>query len=730
MKKGLFLVGIVAGLLVAESTHACRVVMPRPVDPNKSVRPASVLTRKHKVKIEVTENIAVITVEAVFKNPNPFAVTGTYVFPLPEGVVVSRFQIDVGGRRIEGKIMEKEKAREMFINAARKYKNPALLEFLNYKLIRCQVANIPPNGEVTLRLSYTQELKETLGTLELTYPITSARNPDGTPISVVTITFSAKSQIPIRGVYSPIYPLDVRRISENEVRASYEGQNIDPQKDLRLYIRRSKKEIGLICLAHRPQKDQPGYFMLLFSPKLKWDIKKVLPKDFIFVLDVSGSMRGRKIAQAKKALEFCIRSLNPKDRFNIVLFNNQVRTWKDGLLEANRNNIDEAVQFVRAINANGGTNINGALLKAMSLLTTQKERLPMVVFLTDGLPTAGVTDPKQIIENVTNANKSNARLFVFGVGYDVNTFLLDKLAENNRGDREYVEPNENIEVKVSSLYAKIATPVLSDITVDFSFETEDLYPRRLPDLFRGNKIIIFGRYKECGKQTVTLKGNLLGEQKTYTYTINLPESTDTNDFLPRLWAKRKIGWMIDRLRLGNLNKNQRKELEEEVKRLAKKFGIATPWTSFYAEDKGAAFARRKHVGKVFGASRGAGGKVAPAAAPAAKPHPAPGAGAVQASKKAKLLRHAEALEKDAVEGRLKNIRTIGNKVFKYNEKEKIWIDNDYNEKLHKDKLITVKFLSKQYLDLIAKYKDLPKYLALGETVIVVLEGKPYKFENR
>jgi len=725
MKKALSVVSIVVGLFIADSLYACRVIRPRPVDPSKSVQPTDVLTKKHKVKIEVTENIAVITVDATFQNPNPFAVTGTYFFPLPEGVVVSKFQIEVGGRKIEGKVVEKDKARQMFLNAARKYKNPALLEYINYRIIRCQIANIPPNGEVSLSLTYTQELRETMGTLELLYPITSARNPSGTPISVVTITLKATSKAPIRGVYSPIYPLDVKRVSENEVRASYEAQNINPQKDLRIYIRRSTKEIGLICLAHKPQKDQPGYFMLFFSPKLRWDIKEVLPKDFVFVLDVSGSMRGRKIEQAKKALEFCIRSLNPKDRFNIVLFNNNVRAWKDTLLEASRANIDEATKFVRAISAGGGTNINGALTEAMRILKPQKERLPMVIFLTDGLPTAGETNPAKIVQNVKSENKAQVRLFVFGVGYDVNTFLLDKLAETNRGDREYVKPDESIEAKVSSLYSKVSTPILSDIKIAFSFKADDVYPRRLPDLFRGSKILIFGRYNQHGDHTVTLTGKLLGKQKSYTYKINLPQTSEDNNFIPRLWAKRKIGWMLDRYRLGNLNENQKKELKEEITRLAKKYKLASPWTSFYAEGSAGRYAA------AGGARWGRGALRKAKAAPAAAPNAPRGAGAVQASKKAKALRQAEALDKDAVEGRIKNRRIVANKVFTFNEKTKTWIDSDYNEKTQKDKLITVKFLSKEYLDLVAKHKNLVKYLALGgDAVIVVLDGKPYRFENK
>ncbi len=734
------------------AVHACRVVRPRPVKEVPAIaRVQQVVTRTHTVNIEVTEQAATVNLKAVFYNPNEYAVSGTYFFPLPDEVAVSKFKIRIGDREIEGKLMEKQEARRLFMEAARENKQPALLEYVGWRILQCAVANIAPKSEVTVRLSYTQELRYSGGLTELVYPLASARNIDGTPIKTASVTVHIKSEAPIRGVYSPGYRIAVRQSSDNEVTASYEGSHINPQKDFRLFIRRSTEDIGLIVLTHRPEKEKPGYFMAMFTPKLNWG-EKVVPKDIIFVLDVSGSMReGAKIKQAKKALEFCVRSLNKVDRFNIITFNNEAARYKDALIRADKENVRRAADYIKQISIGGGTNIHAALMMALNTFKDD-DRLHMIAFFTDGLPTVGKRDVKAIVEDVTGGNKADVRLFVWGVGYNVNTVLLDRLAEENHGAREYVK-GEDIEVKVSEFYKKIASPVLTDIKAEYGFETEDVYPRALRDLFSGTQLVLFGRYKQAGSFTIKLSGKTAGEVKTYEYEVEMPEESAKNDFVPRLWAKRKIGFLLDRIRLGGLKPEARKELKESVIELSKRYGIQTPYTSFLAEENTelARLARRaRGAADKGGWARGgknapaprpqgarepkSGDRPAPHAAPAApmKPAPPTGRGAVEASKKLKEMRKAESLAGEA-EGKEDAdgyggggaVRRVGLKTFYF--VDGVWIDARYDEKKFKEKTTIVRFMSEEYMKLIDKHRDLIRCLELGEEVIVVLEGVAYHF---
>jgi len=741
-KSGLLVAVIMMVLLAGDVVYACRVVDPRPDKELEKPAPVrEVVTKKHKVDVEITEGVAKVRVEAVFHNPNRFAVTGTYFFPLPERVAVKEFKIRIGEKEIVAELMEASEAKKLFIEAARRQKNPALLEYADYRIIKASVANIAPGGEVTVKLSYAQELPYSGGMSEFLYPLSSARNTDGTLIEKVSIKVRITSQVPVRGVYSPDYPFKLERKSEKEVLAVYEGAGVNPNKDLTLFVERSNEDVGLLFLPFKEDENEAGYFMLMFTPKLEWE-GKVMPKDIVFVLDVSGSMRGRKIEQAKKALVFCVNALNPKDRFEVITFSNGVSKHFGKLVDANKGNIADASGFIKSIAANGGTNINQALLDGLAMFN-ENERPKFIIFLTDGQPTQGVRDVRKIIENVSSANKGGVRLFVFGVGYNVNTLLLDKLAEENNGSREYVKEKESIELKVSNLYSKIANPILSNISIEYSFKVEDAYPVKFNDLFRGGQLTLFGRYEGSGEQSITLKGISAGEKKSYEYKVKLV-SESRYDFVPRLWAMRKIGYLLDHIRLYG----EKKELRDAVIELSKKYGIATPYTSFAgvpAEDAGKVAGRWQRGGGLKKDEKGLGGrhrgersKSAPASgappAPLAepkKPQARPvGKQAVKESEKLKKLRDASELKEEA-EGRSElGFKVIGPKKFQLRA-DGFWVDTEFNPEKFKEKdIIKIKFMSNEYFELIEKmkkkHKDILKYLSLGEKIIIILDGKAYK----
>ncbi|MDW8141654.1 MAG: VWA domain-containing protein [Candidatus Bipolaricaulota bacterium] len=302
----------------------------------------------------------------------------------------------------------------------------------------------------------------------------------------------------------------------------------------------------------------------------------------VFVIDVSGSMDSEKLAQAKQSLKYALGKLNPQDRVAIVAFSDTITEFSTQLVPADEANRRQLEAFVDKLEAGGGTNINDALLRGLDLLGANRssERLKMLVFLTDGLPTTGETDVNQIIKNVTAKNAPlNARIFCFGVGYDVNTVLLDALSQYNGGFSTYVEPGESIEAEIAQFYEKVGAPLLTDLQLDFGgLSVYDLYPAKLPDLFKGSQIQLVGRYRAPGTGTVTLTAQRQGAAWSRTFEIALPKENTQYGFLPRMWAARKIGYLLDEIRL----KGENPELVDAVKKLAEKFGIVTPYTSYFA----------------------------------------------------------------------------------------------------------------------------------------------------
>ncbi|MBU1026511.1 MAG: VWA domain-containing protein, partial [Candidatus Margulisbacteria bacterium] len=545
--------------------------------PFRSRQPITALTVKyHRVKVEIDNGVATTSIDQVFKNDYDVDVEGTYIFPLPEEAAITDFAMYVDGKRISGKVLDKDKARQVYEDIVSRMKDPGLLEYVGRNMFKARVYPIPANGEKRVQLVYKQTLKYDAGVYQYVYPLDTERfSPK--PLEKVAISANIKSKTPIKSVYSPSHKVDAS-VKRYEASAGYEDKNVKPDKNFVLYYSVSEKDVGLNLFSYK-KDGEDGYFMMLLSPG---DIAgKTINKDIVFVLDTSGSMGGDKIKQAKEALEYCVTKLGRGDRFNIISFATDVKTYKDELVPGDLRNQKLAVNFIDNIEARGGTNINEALLAAVDSFEDSK-RPRMLVFLTDGEPTVGETDMKAILKNLDKANKAEARIFVFGVGNDVNTHLLDKMAEEHRGVPEYVKPEENIEVNVSSFYRKISEPILSDIELDFGkIKAHDLQPRVLPDIFRGSQLALLGRFKNHGSTPITLTGYVNGEKKKFVYEAKFVQKDTDNDFIPRLWATRKIGELMAEARLNG----EKKELIDEIIKLSKEHGIMTPYTSFLILEK-------------------------------------------------------------------------------------------------------------------------------------------------
>jgi Ca-activated chloride channel family protein len=342
--------------------------------------------------------------------------------------------------------------------------------------------------------------------------------------------------------------------------------------------------------------------------------------------------------------------------------------------------------------------------------------------MTDGLPTVGVTNANRIVENARDAKVQGLRIFTFGVGYDVNTVLLDKLAAENGGVADYVEPQEDIEVKVSNFFARISHPVLTDLRLDIANVQTDLYyPRVLPDIFKGSQLTIIGRYRnpvEMNHVRLGLTGNSRGSVRNLSYNnLNFPLREEANDFLPRLWATRRVGWLMEQIRLNG----EQRELKDEIVDLGTRYGIVTPYTSYLALEpgEGAAITGLRRDNQGFMAGRQS--EPPPPPAPtAADMNATTGQSAVTLSKQARAKQEVARVENQPTSS---VVRNVGRKTFYV--RDQVWTDSEFKAGSTLPETV-IKFGSDQYFALLKQKPQLGDYFSLGEQVVVVLDGRIYR----
>jgi Ca-activated chloride channel family protein len=545
----------------------------------KKLPPLAMLN--HVVTITIDDQVATTRVEQTFRNHTERPLEATYLFPVPKGGSVKGFTMLVDGKEAKGELVEAGKARQIYTDIVRRTQDPGLLEYLDNRLFRVRVFPVPARGDQKLTLTYRSLVPREGNLLEYIYPLKT----DGkatTTLEKFAINVTLKDQNAIPNIYSPTHAIAVSRPSDREARIVFERDQGMLDKDFQLFYTvapRSGSDVSLTALTHRPIRDQNGYFMLLVSPRVEIPKDKYIPRDMVLVLDTSGSMRGIKMDQARKALKYCLGNLTSRDRFGLIQFATTVNKYTNGLVNANADQLEQARKWVDDLDANGGTNISEALNEALEMRTRDTGRAFTIVFFTDGQPTFGELKPERILKGAADKNTANTRIFTFGVGHDVNATMLDGLAEQSRALSTYVRPEEDIEVKVSSLYSKISNPVLTNLklTAGDNIKLAEVYPVQLPDLFHGGQLVVLGRYNGQGHAALTLTGYVGKEKKDFVYEINFPErTTGEKEFVEDIWARRKVGVLLDHIRAHGENK----ELVDEVLALAKKYGIATPYTSY------------------------------------------------------------------------------------------------------------------------------------------------------
>jgi Ca-activated chloride channel family protein len=711
------------------------VPLPHPLPgPRIPLGPHPLRVKSLTVDTRIQGQVATTRVNQVFVNDLGFVVDGTYFYPLPEDATFVDFATWDGDRKLRGEVLEKQEARNRYLAIVRKSWDPGLLEYAGANLFQARVFPVPARGEKRVEFAYSQILKADHGLVSYSFPLQNGTKINPQAIEKVLLTVDVQSDQEIKTIYSPSHTVDIRRDGERRARLSVESTNLLPDRSFQLFYSLANADFGLSLLTYR-ESAEDGYFMILLAPRAEQKQSAVIPKDILFVLDTSGSMQEKgKLDKALSALKFGVRSLNPGDKFNIITFSTETRKFRDGMIGASEEGKGAAAAFIDRQSAAGGTNIYEALKEALASFQSG-ERPRYLVFLTDGLPTVGETDPAKILRDMTAANPMKVRLFTFGVGYDVNTFLLDQLAARNYGAADYVSPDEDLELKLSNFFARVSSPVMTGLELDLgAVHAYDIYPRQLSDLFRGSQITVLGRYSGSGTYPLALRGRTQGEVRTIRYERNeFPEVGTSADFLPRLWAMRKVGYLLEQIRMSGENA----ELKNEIVRLAKKYGFVTPYTSYLAADEkdlvagpvpvatrmplqmsaSADAASRGFSGGAVGGVVGGGG-----GGNAAPPPPSPKE-AVSASVALRAMKSAEVAADSAAGGS----KRVGSKTFTL--KDNIWTDSAYGPDL-KLPVITLEFGSDALLKAISSDPQLGSYAALGKNVVVVHNGRIYRIAPR
>lgn len=732
-------------LLGQSEVTAAKKPAPVTILPDRIILPpqvpqASVTLSAYNVETSVQDNVATTTITQTFKNASGNTLEACYLFPLPKDANFSSLTLTVNGKALEGKILEKAEAKSTYESIVRKLVDPALLEYIDDQTVQVSIAPFFAGESKQIRLSYTQLLKQDGGLYKYTYYLGSQKpgsvsrpgqprpmmdkvgsDQDAVAADGFSLNLDLKTGQPLKTVYSPTHDPKVERSGNRQasVKLHLKPAEIAQEKNFVLYFSQDNNAIALNTLNYQKAGEEGYFLMTLRTPEASAK-QTALPKDVVLVLDTSGSMSGEKIQQAKEAMKFIINRLRPEDRFGLMQFNTDVSMFQPEMLPASAEQKRKALAYVDTLNADGSTNIEAALKSGFSLLKGHDAKRPAyLIFLTDGEPTVGVTDTEGLVKVADQANTEQVRLFNFGVGYNLNAILLGKLADKNHGTTTFVEPNENLELALTGFYKKIESPVLTDADLRFDgISVSKQYPAEIGDLFAGSEVILLGRYAGNGKGTVKLSGKMGAEAKSFSFPIQWSPNTAHNQ-LPRLWAGRRIAYLLDAIRQNGENK----ELKDEIIALSKQYGIITPYTSYLSQEP-----------EIVHGPMMNGGAMSPRPAAAPKRYQAmdasSGQRAVQLSKSlnamkgqasAAALQAAQSVAAESGTMADPSLKTVGAKTFILS-KEGVWIDTAYDkEGLDKaGKPITVTFGSQAYFDLLSQKPELLPYLSLGEQVLVVL----------
>jgi Ca-activated chloride channel family protein len=547
-----------------------------------------------EARIEISDQVATTTLDLALTNASGSRLESELIIPVPDGAVLRGFDFQGAAKEPTAKLLTKEEARKTYDAIVAQTRDPALLEFIGCNLIRSSVFPVEPRAGQKVRVVYEQLLPADGSRVDYFLP-----RSESVEYQVPwRITVSVKSTKPIATIYSPSHEIVAARSGSKGFKATLAPGALNEPGPFRLSVLREDQGITASLLAYPDPKIGGGYFLLLAGTPAKAPETPRQKREVILVLDRSGSMAGEKLEQVRAAALQVIEGLDDGEAFNLIVFNEGVESFAPEPVIKDAETMRAARAYLKNLRVRGGTNIHDALVEALRA-RPRDGFFPLVLFLTDGLPTVGQTSEKTIRELAAQGNPHQRRLFTFGVGVDVNTPLLDRIAQQSRAVATFVLPREDVEVKVGRVFRRLLGPVLAAPSLR-AVETggkpafgrvRDLLPSALPDLFDGDQLVLFGQYTGAAPLKFELTGNYFGQERTFRFDFPLDKATVQNAFIPRLWASRRIALLTDAIRdLGMepganpTNDPRAKELVTEIVKLSQEFGILTEYTAFFASE--------------------------------------------------------------------------------------------------------------------------------------------------
>jgi Ca-activated chloride channel family protein len=638
------------------------------------------------------------------------------MFPLPKGAAFQDLKLSINGELVSGETMSATDARRIYEEIVRRQRDPALVEWMGYGLLRARIFPINPGEEKRVVVRFQMVAEREGDAVRVDY-FRGAKNEPGLTRDIPrpnqgssSFTFIYPRTPELGTAYSPTHGIDVND-NGSERRVDVRGD----ASDLTLLIPlRERNEAGISVLANAAGGED-GFALISLSPPASFTRGDVTPRDVTLVLDVSGSMSGVKMNQARAAGHQMLATLRPDDRFRLIDFSSDVHTFRDEFLSATPQNIRAAGQYLDELQAQGSTNISGALREALGANRGPEaiERMPVVLFITDGEPTIGERDPARIAESASH-DRGSARVFTFGVGADVNVTLLEQLALQGRGTAQFVRPDESVERAVSLVAGRIVDPVLTDVRVrtDGDVRLSKILPEQPVDLFAGQDLVLLARYAGHGDARVTFEGKRGRQTVRWTSTVDFPDRERGNPFVARLWATQRIGWLSAEKRKNGGSS----EIDDEIRGLGERFGIPTEFTSYLVQEPGMVAAGRR-----FDTSRSTqlqavvATSVPPSAAPVMRDKSFEEAKAASAQRVAMSTVVIDSMMRRAIGGGAagSNMKRAGSHTFIL--KDSVW--TDVRQASSGTRTIRIKAYSKAYFDLIDAVPDLRAIFAIGDRVM-------------
>ncbi|MDQ6717725.1 MAG: VIT and VWA domain-containing protein [Gemmatimonadota bacterium] len=679
---------------------------------------AQVVRKSSSVRVDLVDRVLRYEVTETFLNRGSRVGEADYLFPLPKGAALQDLKLSINGEMVSGETMSSDNARQIYEQIVRQQRDPALLEWMGYGLLRARIFPIAPGEEKkvvvrfqtvapregdALRVDYFRGLRAGRG---------GSQQMDGS--TSFTLTYPDDPRYGI--AYSPTHSIsntDAGNVRRSEIR--------DAAGEVTILIPvRTSNAPSISLLANAPGTDDGFALITLSPPASARQSVRAIPRDVTFVIDVSGSMAGKKIEQAREAGKQVLRSLSSTDRFHFIDFSTDVRNFRDGWTVASRENIRAAERYLDALEAQGGTNIAAALDDALAE-ATQPGRLPILLFLTDGQPTVGTTDGDQIAANVA-AHRGDRRVFTFGVGSDLNISLIEQLAIEGHGTASFVRPEESVERAIGIVASRLTNPLVTGVRIHADgVQLKSLLPSGPVDVFAGEDLVVLARYSGSGSTTIRFDGRTADGPVTWSSRVLFPDRTRENPFVARLWATQRVGYLSAEKR----KHGAASEVDDEIRRLGERYGIPTEFTSYLVLEPGMnpnTFAARS-----IGSGRiqlqsvvttgVAAASVAPLSGNATTASLAPGASntSFESANKAVLLRSARsiaAVDSLAAASSGKRVARAGSLVFVL--RDGVWTDT----RAASGPTLGVKPFSAAYFQLIGLVPDLREPFTVGDRIKV------------